>query len=156
MLAALRIIANPGVTKPQQLVTLGALTGVAVRLRQGLDTLRGWLDRRFFREAVNTEKVLHELGEKVRSIVEVQPLLATVTSTISNALHVPRVAMMMLQNGDFVPAYALGYAVPRPLVKFSAKDGGPEAGKIARAVACFRNRGRNRGWITTSRRWAQS
>ncbi len=145
MLVALRIIASPGVTKSQQLVTLGVLTAIAVRLRQGLDTLRAWLDRRFFREAVNTEKVLHELGEKVRSIVEVQPLLATVSSTISNALHVPRVAMMMLQNGVFVPAYALGYA-PQPLVKFSAKDG--VAAKLEKSRAPLRvSKSRPEPWM---------
>ena len=88
------------------------------------------MDRRFFREAVNVERVLNELGESVRSIVEVQPLLATVTRTISNACTFPASRRCCAQNGDFVPAHAIGFA-SAPLVKFSALS--PVAERMARS-----------------------
>ena len=89
MLVGAARIANPGVTKPQQLVTLGVLTGVAVRSSTGLDTLRGWLDRRFFREAVDTERVLHELTRKCGALFWRSAAPGDGDGTISNALHVP-------------------------------------------------------------------
>ena len=123
IIGAYLIIVNPNVRTPLKIATLGITVGIGIRLRQALDRVRNWIDKRFFREAVNTERVLQELGEKVRTIVELEPLLATVTNTISTTLHVPRVALMTLQNGDFTPAHALGYAEPGPQVKFSASTG---------------------------------
>jgi sigma-B regulation protein RsbU (phosphoserine phosphatase) len=66
---------------------------------------------------------LRELGDNVRSIVEMQPLLETVTSTISAALHVAKVAVMTRQNGYFAPAHALGYGSPGPHMQFAATSG---------------------------------
>gem|GEM_PF-3551387 len=37
-----------------------------------------WTDRRFFREAVDTEQVLNDLSENVRTMVETKPLIETV------------------------------------------------------------------------------
>jgi phosphoserine phosphatase RsbU/P len=75
--------------------------------------LRGWLDRRFFREAYNAEQVLSDLAEKVRTIVETEPLLDTVARRIAESLHVTRVALLLPHGaGGFQPAYALGYTEP--------------------------------------------
>lgn len=71
-----------------------------------------WTDRRFFREAVNTEQVLNDLSEKVRTMVETKPLIETVTQTISDSLHVPRVAFLLKQDGSYKAAYTLGYPSP--------------------------------------------
>jgi sigma-B regulation protein RsbU (phosphoserine phosphatase) len=130
ILLAFRIISEPGLRRPQQLMVLAFTVVIIVRLRQLADWLRGWIDRRFFREAVNVERVLNELSESVRAIVEVQPLLATVTKTISNTMHVPRVAAMLRQNGDFAPAHAVGFACA-PDVRFSAR--GAMAERLARS-----------------------
>lgn len=54
------------------------------------------IDRRFFREAYNAEQILSELAERVRTIVETEPLLATVTQRISEALHVSRMAVLLM------------------------------------------------------------
>jgi phosphoserine phosphatase RsbU/P len=71
--------------------------------------LTKWIDRRFFREAVNTEQVLNDLSENVRTMIETRPLLETVAQTISQSLHVPRVAFLLKENGTYKPAHSLGY-----------------------------------------------
>jgi len=84
---------------------------------------RRWIDRRFFREAYNAEQILSELSEDVRTMVETEPLLETVSTRISESLHVPQIALL-LKNGrnEFQPAYALGYGENPPPVEFSASD----------------------------------
>ncbi len=158
MLIAIRIITDPGVTKAQQMLTLAAvvISRHSLAPQGSICCATGWTGASSAKRST-LEKVLHELGDQVRSIVEIQPLLATVSNTISNALHVPRVAMMMRHNGDFIPTYALGYVAPQPLVKFSASDGDPRCGWKNRASRCaYRERGRSRGWTTTSRRWERN
>jgi sigma-B regulation protein RsbU (phosphoserine phosphatase) len=91
-------------------------------IRHAADRLRTWTDRRFFREAYNTEQVLSELSDQVRSMVETQPLIETVAARISETLHVPRVAVLLSGGGSFRPAYALGYG-SAPDVGFLANNG---------------------------------
>lgn len=74
--------------------------------------LRVWIDRKFFREAYNAEQILLELSEDVRTMVETKPLLETVSTKISESLHVPQVALLLMNNGSFEPAYALGFDTP--------------------------------------------
>ena len=69
-----------------------------------------WVDRRFFRDAYNAEQILSDLAEKVRTIVEIQPLLETVAQRISGALHVKHLAVLLDGNELYRPAHALGYA----------------------------------------------
>jgi len=68
-----------------------------------------WVDRKFFREAYNAEQILSDLSEDVRTMIETKPLLETVSSKISESLHVPQVALLLKNGGNFQPAYALGY-----------------------------------------------
>jgi sigma-B regulation protein RsbU (phosphoserine phosphatase) len=68
-----------------------------------------WVDRRFFREAYNAEQILSDLSEDVRTMIETKPLLETVSSRISESLHVPQVALLLKNGVNFQPAYALGY-----------------------------------------------
>ena len=71
--------------------------------------LRGWIDRRFFREAYETDEILAELAARVRTMMETGPLLETVANRVAEALHVPRIAILLDGNGAFQPAYAVGY-----------------------------------------------
>jgi phosphoserine phosphatase RsbU/P len=80
--------------------------------------LRVWIDRKFFREAYNAEQILSELSEDVRLMVETRPLLETVSTRISESLHVPQIALLLKNGSEFQPAYALGYENP-PGVEFS-------------------------------------
>jgi sigma-B regulation protein RsbU (phosphoserine phosphatase) len=110
---------EPGI----QMLVIGGSLVVIVLIRRAAEVVRRWLDRRFFREAYNAEQILGELANKVRTIVETRPLLETVAHQIADALHVPRVAILLTGGGALQPAYALGYdtvpAVPvraeRPL-----------------------------------------
>jgi phosphoserine phosphatase RsbU/P len=123
VLIGVHLLNQPGVRGPQQLALIAFMIVIIIRLRVLAERLRSWVDRRFFREAVDTERVLRELGDNVRSIVEMQPLLETVTSTISAALHVAKVAVMTRQNGYFAPAHALGYGSPGPHMHFATTSG---------------------------------
>lgn len=60
-----------------------------------------WIDKRFFREAYDSEQILSDLGEEVRSIAGAGPLLERVAGRISEALHVPRVTMLLRQDGAY-------------------------------------------------------
>ena len=89
--------------------------------------LRLWIDRRFFREAYDAEQILTELSDDVRTMVEMKPLLETVSGTISESLHIPQVAMLLNDGGRFVPAYSLGFDTP-PVV--SLADGSRSIKKL--------------------------
>lgn len=88
--------------------------GVAaiVQVREQADRVRRWVDRRFFREAYNAERILSELGDQVRTILDRDALLRTVARSISESLHVDRIAFMLRDGGMFRPALATGYPAP--------------------------------------------
>jgi len=110
-----RVAYEPGIARPQILILVVVLAAVLVMLRLASARLYGWIDRHFFREAVNAEHVLAELSEKVRTIIETEPLLRTVTETISSALHVTRVAAVIRRNGDFALAHSVGFGSAAPV-----------------------------------------
>lgn len=85
------------------------------------DKIKTWVDKKFFREAYNAEQILSELGEEVRKIIETKPLLETVAQKISESLHVPRVALLLNQNGHYCLAYAHGYS-EEPVVTFAEQS----------------------------------
>ena len=86
-----------------------ALCGILL-INHGMGWLRGWVDRRLFREAVNAEHVLTELSNEVRAITDPQVLLRTVSDRIAAAMHVARVVALLPEGGAFVPAYSCGFA----------------------------------------------
>ncbi|HXA56443.1 MAG TPA: SpoIIE family protein phosphatase [Candidatus Acidoferrum sp.] len=86
-------------------IGLALIAGIRVFAQR----LRSWIDRRFFREAYETDAILIDLAAKVRSIVETNSLLETVATRIASSLHVSRIAILLNQGGAFRPAYALGY-----------------------------------------------
>ncbi|MBS1795377.1 MAG: SpoIIE family protein phosphatase [Acidobacteria bacterium] len=83
--------------------------------------LRVWVDRKFFRDAYDAEQILSELSENVRTMVETKPLLETVSTKISESLHVPQIALLLRNGNEFEPAYALGFETP-PAVLLSEDD----------------------------------
>ncbi|HKY32079.1 MAG TPA: SpoIIE family protein phosphatase [Candidatus Polarisedimenticolia bacterium] len=90
------------------IVALGALSMVLLaRLGQRIML---WIDRRFFRDAYDAERILGDLSEKVRAFVQTAPLLETVARTLSESLHVARVAVLLEDGGAYRPAHTLGYA----------------------------------------------
>src|SRR5207249_6372286 len=79
-------------------------------LLQGLtQRLASWIDRRFFREAYDAERILADLSESVRTIMETRLLLETVARRIAESLHVERLAVLIDGSGPYQPAYAVGH-----------------------------------------------
>ncbi|MBV9222928.1 MAG: SpoIIE family protein phosphatase [Acidobacteriaceae bacterium] len=74
--------------------------------------LQNWLDRKFFREAYNAELLLTELAEQARRYKEPQTLLNTVASRISEALHVPQIAVFLRNGERFQLQQAIGLNLP--------------------------------------------
>lgn len=105
-------VLSGGATFPQRVV-ITALGIVAILLvGLGARRLAGWIDRRFFREAYNTEQILNRLAEGVSSMVELGPLLDTVTKRMAEALHISKVAVFLREQNRYRPAFALGYGEP--------------------------------------------
>ncbi|MGA3024418.1 MAG: SpoIIE family protein phosphatase [Bryobacteraceae bacterium] len=88
---------------------------LVARLRDLGDRVRRWLDRRFFREAYDAERILGELSEHVRTILDTDELFETVTRKIVESLHVERIAVLLPHGGMFRPALATGYPAPLDL-----------------------------------------
>jgi sigma-B regulation protein RsbU (phosphoserine phosphatase) len=103
------VVASHRTRLPQTfaLIAFGVVT--ILSLRSVMRRVAAWIDRRFFREAFNAELLLADLSEKVRTMVEMRPLMETVASRIATSLHVPRIAVMLEGLGSYRPAYALGY-----------------------------------------------
>jgi sigma-B regulation protein RsbU (phosphoserine phosphatase) len=85
--------------------------------------VRGWMDKRFFREAYNAERILTDLSSSVAGIRDIRVLLETVTKRISESLHVPRIAVFLERGGAFRPAYALGSLPPLETAEFKQQSG---------------------------------
>jgi len=110
--AALTLATDPARNRPQKIQMLGFGLTALVLIRRGTERVRRAVDRRFFREAYNTETILSELSDQVRTMVETRPLLETVAQRISASLHVPKVAMLVKQDGRYHPEFAVGYDSP--------------------------------------------
>lgn len=83
--------------------------GLVILLRLGLHKrIQHWLDRRFFREAYDAERVLNELAEEVRRYTETEPLLETVARCVAETLHVDQIAMLLRRGEYFVLQQSIG------------------------------------------------
>ncbi len=105
---AFRIGGNTSLNTPQRLTRFSVAIGAAFLLARAFVPLLAWVDRRFFREAVDTERLLNELHTTVVRIVNERELLETVATRVSEALHVPCVAALVPVNGHFVAAHVIG------------------------------------------------
>ena len=113
------ILNSTRLSRANQITLIAVGVVLVLRIRDMGERVRRWVDRRFFREAYNAEKILSELSEQVRGILDRDALLETVARRISESLHVDRIAVLLRQNGAFRPAMALGYPVP-PAIEFAA------------------------------------
>jgi sigma-B regulation protein RsbU (phosphoserine phosphatase) len=95
--------------RPQKITAIALGIAAVLTIRRTGGRLRTWIDRRFFREAYNSEQVLSDLSEQVRHMVELEPLLETVAARISETLHVPQVAVLLGASELYQPVVALGY-----------------------------------------------
>jgi sigma-B regulation protein RsbU (phosphoserine phosphatase) len=67
-----------------------------------------WLDKKFFREAYDSEQVLSELSDEVRKYTESAPLLQTVAKCVAETLHVTQIGMLLHNGPKFCVAQAVG------------------------------------------------
>lgn len=95
VLGAVTLASDPNRNRPRKILPLAVGFLFVVIVGRLADRLHAWTDRRFFREAYDAERILGELSERVRTIVEREPLLETVTRAISESLHVPRVSALL-------------------------------------------------------------
>jgi phosphoserine phosphatase RsbU/P len=101
---------EPGRSRAQKIAAIAWGVVLVLWLRKGAVRLRGWTDRRFFREAYDAERILEGLSDEVRTIIETRPLVERVATRIAESLHVPQVAVLLADGGWYRPAFALGYA----------------------------------------------
>jgi sigma-B regulation protein RsbU (phosphoserine phosphatase) len=111
---------EPGVNRPQWLIAIASGVAAVFLIRHVVERVGRWVDRRFFREEYNAERILGELSEDVRTMVETGPLLETVAGRISQALHVQRLAVLVEEDGCFRTALATGY-LRRPEARLSGQ-----------------------------------
>ncbi len=125
ILAAFALAADTRSGPGLKILLIAAGAGLVFGIRFLADRLRIWTDRRFFRDAYNSEQILTELSENVSRMVETRPLLETLSAKLSESLHVPQIAMLLKQNDMFVPAYSIGYDIePAVQIPEDAKDAG--------------------------------
>jgi sigma-B regulation protein RsbU (phosphoserine phosphatase) len=103
----------------ESLAIIGTGTAIVILLGRLARWVRQWIDRRFFREAYNAERILTELSSSVAGIRDTKRLMETVANRIADSLHVPQVAFLLDQGGLFRPAYALGFNGASPAVQLS-------------------------------------
>ncbi len=129
---ALLLALDPDTNRPRKIMLIAAGVAAVVLIRRFSGSARSWVDRRFFREAYEADRILSELSEDVRSVTETGRLFEMVARRISESLHVERVVALVRADGSFVPAFALGYPCA-PAVRFAA--GGTAAEELARQQA---------------------
>ena len=89
-------------------VTFVAAVIMVFSVRFARKHLIAWVDRKFFRDTYNSEQILEELSDTVRSVVDERVLFDTVSRRISESMHVENVAVLLSSNGAFHPVYWLG------------------------------------------------
>ena len=84
-------------------IALAAGFGLLIRLR-----LNEWIDRRFFREQYNQERLLYELIEDVKESDSMPKLSRLVSSRIQSALH-PTSVYLFYRDDEHQSDFSLGY-----------------------------------------------
>ena len=92
-------VTRDGMRSARQLTAIALAVLAIVRLQRIMDKARTWVDRIFFREQVETERVLAELGNEIRHIPDAEALKERVCRRISEGLHVPRVEILADASG---------------------------------------------------------
>lgn len=86
-----------------------------LKKRSPTDLLQEWIDRKFFREAFDSEVMLSQLAKTAQTISDPAALIRTVSHRVSDVLHVERLTVLLCSNGSFEPAYTIGPAFAAPV-----------------------------------------
>ena len=68
-----------------------------------------WVDRKFFREAYDSEHVLSELAQEVRRFTEVEPMLTLVSERVAGTLHIDRISFLLRAGKGFQLIGTVGF-----------------------------------------------
>ncbi len=105
LIVALR---SPSIT-PRAAVEIAVVAGLLLLLRsQYTKNLSSWLDRKFFREAYNSEQLLAELSHRVRRYNESGPMLEMVLKSLAETLHIDKIAVLLRGGKTFQLQQAVG------------------------------------------------
>ena len=101
---------------------IGAMMQLFVMRGSLSNRLQRWLDRKFFREAYNSEVVLSELSQQVRHLTDRGELISTVLRRVSEVLHVSEISILLRGSNVFRLQQAIGmeFTVPVMLAESSA------------------------------------
>ncbi len=107
------LLVRPGVSNTVRVIVyLLATAGFVFVLRRARSQMFVVIDKKFFRDSYNAELLLGELTENVRTLVDEQELLQTVSRQISDALHVSHFSVLMNGSNGLEPVYSVGLAIP--------------------------------------------
>jgi phosphoserine phosphatase RsbU/P len=96
-------------------VCIGALLQIFILRNNVSQRLQLWLDRKFFREAYNSEVVLSELSAQVRQLSDKSVLFDIAFRRISEVLHVSQIAVLLRGSNVFLLQQALGIDLVGPV-----------------------------------------
>jgi len=109
-----------GITSWQPFELAGA-AGVLVMMRKPVaERASQWVDRKFFREAYDAERVLAGLASEVGEYLEARPLLERVAVRVGETLHVAEIVILLREGDVFRAAYTTRPGEPMDI----AADGG--------------------------------
>lgn len=101
-------IRAPSLT-PRTAISIAVLAGLLLLLRMRLTrNLSAWLDRKFFREAYNSEQLLAELSQRVRKYNDSGPMLEMVLKSLAHTLHIDKIAVLLRGGNSFQLQHAVG------------------------------------------------
>ncbi|HWE51706.1 MAG TPA: SpoIIE family protein phosphatase [Bryobacteraceae bacterium] len=101
-----------GLSSIRSLALVG-VGGLLLLVRKGpADRASQWIDRKFFREAYDAERVLAGLAAEVGRYLEVQPLLETVAERVGQTLHVKEIVILLREGDIFRTAYSTRLGEP--------------------------------------------
>ena len=106
---ALLLALDPNTDRLRKILLIAAGIAVVFVVRRFSGTARSWVDRKFFREAYQADRILSDLSEDVRSVADAGRLFEMVGRRIAESLHVERIAALVRADNGYVPAFALGY-----------------------------------------------
>ena len=107
------LLSRPTISQTMRILVLAAVVAVmAFVLRRVRSQLFEAIDRKFFREQYQSEAVLSDLSERVRTIVDEKQLFETVARCVSDALHVSHSCVLTNSDGLLRPVFTAGLAIP--------------------------------------------
>ena len=95
------VIARQGITNAESVILVAVAGALLLVRRRGVDRVSLWLDRQFFREAYDSEKVLTGLASEVGRYLEIQPLFERVATRLGETLHINDIVILLLEGGVF-------------------------------------------------------